>query len=479
MSKDDMNAGTMLHDARMLNSDLGRHVRRCNFSTNLTGRFYENHSMQSHKARAHRIAQMKSKRKGLERSLLMEEKKIKFLEEELRNKVRKRREEENMKALMKVSVTKIQSHVRRILAMDKLEVMKIEDQIVTYVTTFIQAAFRGKRGREYVQNLRRTIALHRKEELASILLQCFYRRFNAKRQLMILKQRMKIRKTNCARRIQARVRGNVGRAKVSNIRQSRAAVSVQCMYRSMTAKRLRDEARIRELKKREKPKRIPLHERRYSIYALDANKNDPKRRFTELSTAVKILQFNDRRRRRSVLTLDPPNSVKNLHVDKSGDQDKSVSSVQSIPSQKVQDAASVSSSKSDEKERLRKARLRASMRVAKMKKQNRVDKEEEAKRIEKAKKELNRLEEKRRSILEQELEVRRQTKLYRKTEKLEDPNILTNNVNSNGVKFNEEPQQESSLNLCYVQVPPHFELNVTVCEDDFEDDAEENEDDLL
>jgi hypothetical protein len=75
MSQDVANADEILNEARVLNSELGRHVRKCSFSTHLSGRFYENHSLQSYKARAQRIAQMKAKRKQLEKFLVMEERK--------------------------------------------------------------------------------------------------------------------------------------------------------------------------------------------------------------------------------------------------------------------------------------------------------------------------------------------------------------------------------------------------------------------
>ena len=65
---------SFITQAKKINTDLGRHVRKCGFSNNLSGRFYTNASMQSHQARARRITQMQTKRKLLERSIKMEEK---------------------------------------------------------------------------------------------------------------------------------------------------------------------------------------------------------------------------------------------------------------------------------------------------------------------------------------------------------------------------------------------------------------------
>ena len=86
MQNDITNVVTMLQEAKKLNNDLGRHVRRAAFSTHLTGRFYQNNSLESHKARSNRISKMKAERRKLEKFLELEEKKIKFLEERLYEK---------------------------------------------------------------------------------------------------------------------------------------------------------------------------------------------------------------------------------------------------------------------------------------------------------------------------------------------------------------------------------------------------------
>ena len=517
MSKDEMNYGAILQDARMLNSDLGRFVRKCNFSTNLSDRFYENNSMRSHKARAHRIAQMKAKRKQLERSLLMEEKKIQFLEDELRKKVHERRRDDNMKILMKLSAMKIQRHVRKMLAINRVEVMRIEGQIINYVLTFIQAAFRGKRDRSRVQNLRLQIAQHRKERLASIRIQSLRRRDIARRQLMQKRRSLVIKECNAASLIQAHFRGNASKEIVKSMRRNYAAIYIQSMCRAAIARRLRDAARIKAKTKKEKPRRIPLHERRYSIYTFDGNKDgnkdghkdDPRRRFTELaSTAQKIQQFQERTRRRtSVANLDVARNAflntKTTDKERSdkerSDKERSDKSMQSLPKTQVHDASSVSVSSEDDNDRIRKARLRASMRAAKLKKQSRVDEEEKVRRIEARKKELMKLEQKRRSVLEQKLMLKRQMRLHANaksavkggdsSKQSTDGSSLEHEEkeakSSSGV---ENPCLDESENKCReepsscigcVQVPIQVDMSLTFCEDDFEDDVEENEDDLL
>ncbi len=509
MSQNEVSSGAILQDARMLNSDLGRFVRRCNFSTNLHGRFYQNNSMQSHNARAHRIARMKAKRKQLERSVKMEEKKIRFLEDELRKKVEKRRREENMKILMELAATKIQSHVRKMLALKRIELMRIEEQIMNYVVLIIQSCFRGKRARRHAHNLRMQLAQHRKEILASTRIQSLWRKVVARRLLLQKREEFEIKKSKASILIQANVRGNKGRDIVKHMRRKRASISIQCMYRVTIARRFLNAEREKALKKREKPKRVPLHERRYSTYAFDVDKGDQRRRFTDISsTVMQLRKFQERRRRRTSISniQVARNSFLNLAkkdpaLSDRENSDTSVQSlsksVQSLPRMReVHDASSSVKSDNDSDDRIRKARLRASMRAAKLKKQSRVDEEEKVRRTKARKEELLKLEEKRRSVLEREAELKKQMRSQASGNKI---NIKRNETSQSGAGLigkeqthpgkqlydnSHEPSKEKShdeprSSFGFVQVPKQFELNLTFCDEDFEDDIEENEDDLF
>ena len=322
MQHDVITNGSMLHEALKLNSDLGRHARRCSFSTNLTGRFYENSSMQSHKARAHRIAQMKSKRNRLEKSLLMEEKKIYFLEEELKKKVIERRRENERNDLMDLSAIRIQCQVRKMLAIQKLGLRKVEEQILNYVARFIQALFRGRRDRRHVQSLRLKIAKHKKEQLACTRLQTLQRKRIAYRILKEKQRQLVGKRYNCACKVQSIARGRLSRKICINARKERkSAICIQCMYRVSKARKLKKERKRAIKTKKEKADRIPLHERRYSTYSVDARKFESARNiFSDESISTGVHSFVEGRRRMSLVGGDitrKVESARNVFFDES------------------------------------------------------------------------------------------------------------------------------------------------------------------
>ena len=321
MQHDVITNGSMLHEALKLNSDLGRHARKCSFSTNLTGRFYENNSMQSHKARAHRIAQMKTKRKQLEKSLLMEEKKIYFLEEELKKKVIERRRENEWNDLKDLSAIRIQCQVRKMLAIQKLELRKVDEQILNYVARFIQALFRGRRDRRNVQSLRLKIAKHKKEQLACTRLQTLQRKRIAYRILKEKQRQLVVKRYNCACKVQSIARGRLGRKICTNARKEKSAICIQCMYRVSKARKLKKERKRAIKTKKEKADRIPLHERRYSTYSVDARKVESARNiFSDESVSTGVHSFVKGRRRMSLVGLDisrKVESARNMFSDES------------------------------------------------------------------------------------------------------------------------------------------------------------------
>jgi hypothetical protein len=272
-----INADELLNEALILNSELGRHVRKCSFSKHLSGRFYENHSLESYNARAQRISQMKAKRKQLEKSLILEEQKIRFLEGELKKKMEERKRDNELKALMAQSAIIIQRMVRRMLAMNKLELLKIEEEIKLYVVPIIQARFRGIIARKYIQRIRQKEAQKRIEELALIRIQCM-QRCRMARHLLAEKRRLREearklleeKRYRAACKIQACVRGFIDRKIYLKLLRHYAATIIQCMVRIVFA---REEVRKRKLvlekRKMYIPKRIPFHKRRYSIYSVD------------------------------------------------------------------------------------------------------------------------------------------------------------------------------------------------------------------
>lgn len=371
MSQDVANADEILNEARILNSELGRHVRKCSFSTHLSGRFYVNHSLQSYNARAQRIAQMKAKRKELEKFLILEEKKIRFLEEELKKKIEERKRGNELKIIMDQAATIIQCAVRQKLAMSKVELMRIEEQIVNYLAIFLQARFHGIKARNYVRCIRQQLALERKEEMASIRIQSLQRCRIAKRLLAEKRQLLQAKRVKAACIIQARVRGILARKLFVSLQEHHAAIIVQCMIRMTMARKevCKRKWALEQEKKKATPKRIPFYKKTYSIYSVNVS----KRSECEISST----------------SLDS-----NEIVNSAPEQD-SRAQRQPWRSQKRESSQSL-----DDKVIL--AQQRASMRAAKLRLLERVAKEKEEEQAALRKKELERLEAQRRAMMEEE-----------------------------------------------------------------------------
>lgn len=268
-----LQSDTMLAAASKLNSNLGRHDKKCSFSTHLTGRFYQNNSLESHKARAHRIAQMKVKRKQLEKSLDLEEKKILFLESLLKEREKQRIEEERMRLRVENAAICIQSQIRRILSVKKLEVLQVESEIINYVVQFIQSLYRGRRDRRRVDTIKSKIIQHRKEESSAITIQSRIRTLLAKMELDHRIDEYFIRCNQAACLIQAQIRGHKCRQDFQDLKIERSAVKIQSCYRGIIARRIKDMLKKAKNKKK-KDKRIPLHERRYSTYSIEPPSKD-------------------------------------------------------------------------------------------------------------------------------------------------------------------------------------------------------------
>lgn len=452
----------IFHDqARKLNSDLGKHVRKCSFSTNLNGRFYKNGSMESHKARARRVVQMKAKRKQLEKSLTLEVKKIRYLEERIRLKKEEQEREKTLRLLMEWSVTRIQVYVRRMQAIKCLEVMRVEYAIQNHIALFLQCHYRGWRDRENVRYLRMELARHRKEIFSAIKIQSMWRKISAEKELKKRRKKLQDVHEKSATRIQAYARGWRSRILVMQMKQNNAAIRLQCMFRTREALRICNSKRITK-KKSEMPKRIPLHERRYSTYGAIPNaailagmanggggrrasggKNP--RRVTEMINMVTAV--NEIRRRASLRGL---NAVRRAAEEESGQRRhtsagesvssstsgltpqstiesmdtssqstntttgrRTASSTQFTPNKhaiiKEEDAESIttaaSATTSDAEKRIRRSRQQAAIRAAKLKKEKQLEMEKEEKAAQARKDILGRLESKRRSLMEEEREM--------------------------------------------------------------------------
>jgi IQ calmodulin-binding motif. len=286
-----------------------------------------------------------------------------------------------MKMIMDHAATIIQCVVRRMLAMNKLELMRIEEQIMNYLALFLQSRFRGIKARQRVQFIRQQLAQKQKEEMASIRIQNFQRCRVAKRLLAEAREVLEVKKVRAACLIQARVRGILARKIFLSLKQHHAAVIIQCMARVTMARQIvgkRKWALQQEMKKAATPKRVPLYKKTYSIYSVDVRKRDT----SEISPTEEA-------------TLESNEIVSATLENVSKDQRQHWKSRKRESSEKSLD------------EKVILAQQRASMRVAKLKVLERIAKEKEEEQATLRKKELDRLETQRRVIMAQEEENRR------------------------------------------------------------------------
>ena len=476
----------MLTEAQKLNCDLGMHVKNCSFSTQLSGRFYQNNSLESHKARAHRIAQMKAKRKQLERSLFLEEKKIRYLETKLKERKAQRLKEEELKLKKEQAAIKIQSQARRVLSKKKLDVLIIESEIINYVVRFLQSLYRGSKDRQRVHQLRMSMIRHRKEEYAAIQIQTYFRRFMAQMELGKRLEHRFRQYNHAACMIQASLRGSKCRQTYRTMRRNKAATTIQANFRGFLGRRIRDARIFARKKRKEKAQRIPLHERRYSIYSMDTSRRESdRRRFTDISSKTTTRTSNASsmtRRLTGLEILRLAHHSKNEHKENSKidlnsktreslcmrnldpriiKEDKSVDKPKDTPKLAV-------SSEEDEKNAL--ARQRAAARAAKLKRQSELEKEKKLKETQDKKIELKKI------------ELNRRNKIKSKSNKLakEGNHPILNKTQSsyNGILDSSvKPKTTEGETKCNID-DDMCKIVLDVAFNDFEEQFEENECDL-
>ncbi|KAL7476619.1 hypothetical protein ACHAW6_002468 [Cyclotella cf. meneghiniana] len=104
---------SLLNEARLINSDIGRHSVKCNFSTRLSGRFYQNTSLERHAARKSRLVEMQAKKRRLERELKLEERRVNLLLAWLHETERAREEAHELVFKITRGVAAFQALVRK------------------------------------------------------------------------------------------------------------------------------------------------------------------------------------------------------------------------------------------------------------------------------------------------------------------------------------------------------------------------------
>lgn len=269
---------SILREAQLINNDLGRHSVKCNFSTRLSGRFYQNCSLERHSMRRSRISEMQSKRRRLEKELMLEKRRVKLLGERMVEMENAREVALDMIFAIQRGVIGFQALVRRRRAMILLESKKHKVRMSEMIALFFQSHYRGWKGRLQAVSIRE----YQRQQLmnkSATVIQTFIRcRSQRKVYLGMLLER-KILRDRSATSIQAVLRGRSTRRlyRQEMTRREEAALNVQRAFRGMkgrrVAQRRREELARLRAEAEEKPKRIPLHMRRYSTYSVNANES--------------------------------------------------------------------------------------------------------------------------------------------------------------------------------------------------------------
>ena len=261
---------SILKDAHLLNSDIGRHSVKCNFSSRLTGRFYQNGSLERHTFRKSRLVEMQARKRRLEKELQLEEYRVKFLEERLCDTERAREDAHEMLITIGRGVVQYQAFVRRRQALRLFRSMQHEAHMKCLVAQFFQRRYRGWRGRVLAASRRQYLKDKHQNEAAAYIQANVRRRTQRKRYLNLLLERQRLNNQSAVA-IQARTRCNITRRKYlaeMSLRHN-ATTSTQRVWRGklgrLEAERLRQE-QARKRSEAEKPKRVPLHLRKYSTY---------------------------------------------------------------------------------------------------------------------------------------------------------------------------------------------------------------------
>ncbi|KAL3787354.1 hypothetical protein HJC23_004379 [Cyclotella cryptica] len=270
---------SMLNEARLINSDIGRHSVKCNFSTRLSGRFYQNASLERHTARKSRLVEMQAKKRRLERELRVEEQRVKLLEARLNQTERAREDAHKIIITITRGLGAFQALVRRNQAVTRFRDMRHKSRMMKFVALFLQSHYRGWKGRSLVDSIRyqrRQILIHE----SAIAIQSEMRRRIQRRQYIDLLSRQKRISNQSATAIQAMLRGNMTRQMYlqERNRQQSAALKIQRVYRGMIGRAKCHRLRQILQRQQEKPKRVPLHMRRYSTYGSNAPRNSTKKR---------------------------------------------------------------------------------------------------------------------------------------------------------------------------------------------------------
>ena len=287
---------SFLRDARLFNSDIGRHSVKCNFSTRLAGRFYQNGSLERHTFRRSRLAEIQERKRRLEEELRAEERRFELMMEKLKETERARDVAHDLTGMIQLGLTRFQALVRRRQAMKSFRAMRRKSHARKAIAQFFQRRYRGWTDRVRAESRREFLRQKRRDESAAAIQANVRRVIQRRRYLDLLSEKERLSNQSAAA-IQAMTRGRITRRMyLAEMKRRRdAAGNVERLWRGHAARNMANKLReelIRRSVEAEKPKRVPLHLRRYSTYGSNNN-------IASTANAQGLKTRNARMRRRS------------------------------------------------------------------------------------------------------------------------------------------------------------------------------------
>jgi len=249
-----------LEAARKINSDTKCYIRRSNFTSALTKRFYKNNSLLAHGKALAKERNLHEKRRILLEGIEAENGVLKLLEIKLLEEITRLREEldRHQKQVLRCIET-CQGHVRRRRACQILHERRVEYNAKCRVALFVQKRMRGGQSRRFVRDYRQKVEVERTERRhAATRIQTKQRQRVSMHRLSQLKDLRRQLRIHASVTIQSFARTarcqRVRRDTLFLIRQeqqrTRSAVNIQCFARNHLSKiimrRMIDERRRRE-----------------------------------------------------------------------------------------------------------------------------------------------------------------------------------------------------------------------------------------
>ena len=245
-SPQDATVQNFLATARLINSDTKRNIKCSQFTSALTGKFYQNNSLLAHGTKLSKVHYTQERKQQLLEAIYVENEKLKMLEIKLREQKSRRREElETHRRHVQTCLTCAQSHVRRRRACAIVDKRRIEYKAICCMALFCQTRMRGYRDRRLAALLKQEAERKRQaQEYGSIRLQSYQRRRTAVTILTQLKLDRQLQQCQAATKIQSHRRALKCKKerleKLLRIQQERrktnAALCIQCYARKYLSK---------------------------------------------------------------------------------------------------------------------------------------------------------------------------------------------------------------------------------------------------